>query len=52
MGGGERGKKRGQGVGKKKYGFQYPKNMSVGMVRRDIFSGSGLWHWLFYIMLL
>ena len=37
MGGGERGKKRGQGVGKKKYGFRYPKNMSVGIVRWDIF---------------
>lgn len=52
MGGGERGKKRGQGVGKKKYGFRYPKNIRVGIVRWDIFSGSGLWHWLFYIMLL
>lgn len=52
MGGGERGKKRGQGVGEKKDGFRYPKNISVGIVRWDIFSGSGLWHWLFYIMLL
>jgi hypothetical protein len=45
-------KKRGQGVGRKKDGFRYPKNISIGFVRWDIFSGSGLWHWLFYIMLL
>ncbi|MEN2435804.1 hypothetical protein AAH994_10355 [Weeksellaceae bacterium A-14] len=45
-------KKRGLCVGKKKYGFRSPKNISIGIVRGDIFSGSGLWHWLFYIMLL
>ncbi|OJU75635.1 MAG: hypothetical protein BGO09_06485 [Bacteroidetes bacterium 47-18] len=52
MGGGERGRERGLCVGRKKDGFRYPKNISVGFERWDIFSGSGLWHWIFYIMLL
>lgn len=34
------GKKRWQGVGRKKDGFRYPKNISIGIERGDIFSGS------------